>query len=211
MHMATTYTFADEWIAQNTSLCLRFRTRLTLEACRKMRQQAESFGDLKCEGCRGLDNQPEPFTLRVASPPKLLKQPSTVPKVLSGEEFAALEPEQEGDEGIEGFEALDDAFADLSAEQLEALCPGLSQELAALFAEDEESEPEVERRTERREANEPPYRKVAVFMGRCRKCGGYMINALERHDGIKDDEVYRCFTCGWRTSPVYEFNRRSRV
>jgi hypothetical protein len=57
----------------------------------------------------------------------------------------------------------------------------------------------------RERLNKP--RRVAVFVGRCHKCGGYMMNALERHDGIRDDEVYRCFNCGWRTSPRYQFNR----
>jgi hypothetical protein len=51
--------------------------------------------------------------------------------------------------------------------------------------------------------------KYSVYMGRCGRCKGYMTNDIECHDGIKDDDIYRCFTCGWRTSPVYQWNRNN--
>jgi len=53
----------------------------------------------------------------------------------------------------------------------------------------------------------PHDRRVPVYIGRCIRCDGYMTNALERYDGIKDDAVYRCLCCGWRTSPGYAENR----
>lgn len=59
---------------------------------------------------------------------------------------------------------------------------------------------------------ELPERKcwVRVFMGRCHRCNGYMVHgAKEHHDGATDDEVYRCFNCGWKISPQYDYNRKN--
>jgi len=68
------------------------------------------------------------------------------------------------------------------------------------------------------EADDLLYRKpqkgkyrVPVFMGRCRRCGGWMQNTIERHGGERDDNVYRCIACGWRTSPEYEANRKNLI
>ena len=52
-------------------------------------------------------------------------------------------------------------------------------------------------------------RRVAVYVGRCIRCHGAMMHgAREYGDGMIDDAVYRCLSCGWRTSPGYEENRK---
>ena len=87
----------------------------------------------------------------------------------------------------------------------------LDKELAALMPEyllsleDEEESP-----APRRSKSPSKIKQVAVFMGRCPKCGGYMLNAPERQFDQWDEEVYRCFSCSWRTSPVYEWNRGAK-
>jgi predicted SprT family Zn-dependent metalloprotease len=50
-----------------------------------------------------------------------------------------------------------------------------------------------------------------VFMGRCPRCRGFMQNDRERQFNERDEHVYRCFTCGWRTSPIYNENRALRA
>lgn len=200
MHMAITDTFVDEWIVANTTLCLRFQTRLTEEACRKMRQRHGRFGDLLCAGCEGLNNQPEPLTVRVAVSPV-----SNEPEI----DISEKANEQVSAEEAYELEGMEDAWIEMDADSREALLklyPGLKEELASILDDDDiEQEPQLSHRTPSQIK-----KKVAVYMGRCARCGGYMVNALERHDGIKDNEVYRCFTCGWRTSPAYESNRNNQ-
>lgn len=77
--------------------------------------------------------------------------------------------------------------------------------LHSLLEDDfEELEPE-------RPPKQDKHRKVAVFMGRCPRCAGYMLNAPERQYSVRDEEVYRCFCCGFRTSPSYLWNRQELV
>lgn len=192
----------EQWIDQNTRFCERFQVYLSPDACLKKSSRTLLHGDSGCSGCDGLTNQPIPLRLREAVPPQDC-QDKLFP-ISKPEEAVELAPDLSCDPAID---VLNGISVDISKDQLEALCPGLSHELEWLFADDECAALPDEPRPKRRKCLGAPKRNVAVFQGRCRKCGGYVINALERHDGIKDDEVYRCFNCGWRTSPSYAFNR----
>jgi hypothetical protein len=205
MHMALS---ADEWLKLNTSYCHRHLAWIGESACQT--NQRLSSSDLRCAGCNGLYDQPEPVSLRLAySSSRSIQVEETEPAEAIELEIVA-DPDP-GDDGAEigDLDGLNNLEIDFTLEQLEALCPGLSKELAALLGDEFKEEPEEAETPARRPCRNvsgKPHR-VAVYMGRCRKCGGYMLNALERREGIRDDEVYKCHACGWRTSPGYEWNR----
>ena len=92
-------------------------------------------------------------------------------------------------DGSDPAEATDDELTGFHLELLKLL-------------EDDFEEP-----VERKPAKTVP-QKFAVPTGVCPRCQGYLVNDPERGDGIWDTGVYRCFNCGHRVSPVYEWNRR---
>lgn len=173
------------WLAANSALCLRMDARITVTGC--LDNQRQSKFDNRCIGCRGLFDQAEPVAA-TPLPLDFLDEP---------------EESQPAPEETDFWTASDDH---------DRLGPD-EDELEELLAEYFPDEATVQQTQEQRELtcvndqSKDESRRVSVYVGRCARCGGYMVNALERYDGIKDDDVYRCFTCGWRTSPGYEINR----
>lgn len=178
-----------EWQAANgAAWCQRLSATITPVTCEEQQQQSGGkYGDFRCQGCKGLHDQPEP-------------QPEcpVLTFVQRPEELARPDASNEG-AGI-GEDDRHDSQCQMDDEELDDF-------LAEMFPDDGTDDDEVEERAYIEDPPETIGRRAMVYMGRCRRCGGYMTNDLERHDGIKDDDVYRCFTCGWRTSPGYERNR----
>ncbi len=161
------------------------RATITAAACTA--NQKQSSLDNRCTGCRGLFNQTEP----VAVTPLPFASLDEV-------EEAAPASENSGDWQ---YPDSQDRF-DLTEDELD--------ELLSEYFPDETTDRQEQEQRERIYLDDPMDarpRRVPVYIGRCTRCHGYMINALERYDGIKDDNVYRCCGCGWRTSPGYEINR----
>lgn len=105
------------------------------------------------------------------------------------------------DEDDEDQELLSDLFGDAEMEDLD---PVMQQLLKAFKSIEEEP---VICQEKNYKATSSRYR-IRVFEGRCRKCGGYMSHNYRECQGPTiDDEVYRCFNCGWRVSPIYSENR----
>lgn len=174
------------WLASNAALCLRMDARITEAGC--LDNQRQSKFDNRCTGCRGLFDQAVP----VAAAP------------LSFVFLDELEESQQAQEETDVWTASDSHNRpELDEDALEEL-------LAKYFPDDEADQEAEEQKREPVYLDDPKPdkgRRVPVYVGRCARCGGYMVNALERYDGIKDDDVYRCFTCSWRTSPGYKHNR----
>lgn len=188
----------DAWNSENPikRTVSRLAATITHATCEEnQRQSTHKYGDLRCQGCGGLDNQRlAPLSGRERSVLRLICNAEPEPEPEAAQTDAKAEAVVNAPERTTGAVLDDDTIDDF---------------LADMFPEDDE---EDEASTEQRfvELADPPERRcrrVAVYVGRCRRCGGYMTNDLERHDGIKDDDIYRCFTCGWRTSPGYENNR----
>lgn len=171
------------WLATNAVLCLRMAAKITMAAC--LENQHQSKFDNRCTGCRGLFDQAEP----VADTPLPLD-------LQDGPE----EPQPASEESDTWTNSGNQDRPDLDEDELEEL-------LAEYFPDEEDKHEELREPVYLDDPPDTRGRRVPVYVGRCVRCGGYMINALERYDGIKDDDVYRCFTCGWRTSPGYEINR----
>lgn len=193
---------AEQWLAANSVYCVRYQARLSMTACD--RNRSLSAGDLRCEGCGGLHDQPPPLpALRLVSD----ERGDTESGAKEDRQSQAANDEPLPAEETEDLSFLDDLVIELSGEQLEEFCPGLPEELAGMSKGEapllDEAQPPA------RLKREAPRRKVAVFLGRCLRCGGYMINDQERQFDERDEEVYRCFSCGWRISPVYVFNCQS--
>lgn len=182
-----------EWQAANgAAWCQRLSATITPATCEQQRISGRAASDLRCSGCNGLHDQSEP-------------QPDR--PVLTFVQRTAKEPEESPK-----ADACNEGVGIGADDRHESLCQLDDEELDDFLAEmfPDEIDDEEEQGCERHYIEEPPEtkgRRVAVYMGRCSRCGGYMTNDLERHDGIKDDDVYHCFTCGWRTSPEYELNR----
>jgi hypothetical protein len=193
----------DTWLEANGgAYCFRHRCRMTANACQVQQQHSRAeIGDMRCHGCGGLDNQPDtaPMWPRLQLVDLDNQERDPAPGIPE-----QTEPATGG--GKFDFSSLALDLDPSAATALLEKDPELSAALAALLVDDDEPDEPV--RTPRRASKEKP-RRVAVYMGRCNRCQGYMINDLERYDGIKDDDVYRCCTCGWRTSPDYDFNRKN--
>lgn len=172
------------WLTANgAAYCHRLLATITAAACEINRARNNAF-DCRCNGCGGLNNQPsaEPKHTHIY----LLPLDDT-------EEPESTLPDDEADDLLHNWTALDDdEFDELLSEYFPDDCTDQEEEREPVYLE---------------EPTEPKGRRVLVYIGRCCRCGGYMINALERYDGIKDDAVYRCLCCGWRTSPGYAENR----
>jgi len=188
MHMALT---TDEWLMLNTGYCNRLSASVTVAVCEgNQKIGREKFGDLRCAGCGGLDDQ------RLISP---LKNGRSVLELVCAERS-------------DSHGAITDTHQPADAHEVEQPATTLDDNtitdlLADLFPEDDEEAATDQKFVELIDPPETRRRRVAVYTGRCCRCGGYMTNDLERHDGIKDHDVYRCFMCGWRTSPEYANNR----
>jgi len=191
MHMALT---SDEWLILNARYCNRYHARMTSEGCSENRQKAD---DLRCAGCNGLEDMQRELEYR--EPAVIQCEPGAddpMTQALAGALQEILDGEYD-EESLEDLEAggLDD--------EPEEELTSFHHKLLALLDCDLE-EPEERKATPEKTRN----RRVAVFMGRCPHCKGYMLNTIELHGGIKDNDVYRCYNCGWRTSPEYEQNRK---
>lgn len=186
------------WLDANTILCRRLSARITEETCLKNRTiSAGQYGDHRCEGCGGLFDQPEAVLHLVASIP-------------DEEQEAAFELEEDAPCRPDIYGAVEALNASSEVSDFLAYLPDdIAQEVAAIFSDDEKPDPDEDIRADRWKPQPP--RKVAVFVGRCPRCRNYMVNDREWQFGIYDEEIYRCFSCGYRTSPVYQFNRNHRA
>jgi hypothetical protein len=106
------------------------------------------------------------------------------------------------DESREQYPAL--TGSPVASQQLDDELLSLFPEMADLIEEVDDEPPEPRRKLHHAEDTRKSY---AVYMGRCERCQGYMVRDIEGQFSKRDDDVHRCFTCGWRTSPVYEWNR----
>jgi hypothetical protein len=203
MHMAFN---EDEWIKLNTSYCHRLCAWISSRTCDVNRERSVAVaGDLRCVGCNGLHDQtPELDPLGCS-----LK--SALEAVLHSEVDTEEQGLPKGDQDVDEqglFRARSDE------DEVDAELLAMFPELQELFDITDPEPPSPEDREHESLAGnrfQMARKRCAVFSGRCKKCNGYMINDIERHDGIKDDDVYRCFTCGWRISPVYAWNRHMGV
>ncbi|MBK5274598.1 MAG: hypothetical protein JJE30_06060 [Desulfuromonadales bacterium] len=193
MHMAIS---SDDWLALNTQHCNRYHARMTPAVCTENQLKTDNY---LCSGCSGLEDvqweleRREPVVIPCApeaDDPMTQALAGALQDILDGKEDEELPEDPEGDE-------LDD---ELVEEELN----GFHYKLLALM-DCEPEEPEPERRPNL-EHKRP--RRVAVYMGRCPRCSGYVINDPEMQFADRDNEAYRCFSCGWRTSPAYEWNRQ---
>ena len=172
--------------------CHRLSAMITAAACDANRT-ASAFknSDCRCDGCGGLENQPLPG-MSFLPPIAVIEEPSaktTDIPVPSNEDIYE--------------ESLNLHWGALNADAVTTL-NSFHHELLSML-EDDTEEPELEElKPQKMERKERP---VQVFIGRCRRCNGYMAAVQERFEGVTDNAVYRCFNCGWRTSPEYQQNR----
>jgi hypothetical protein len=217
----------EAWLALNTAFCQRHRCRLTVADCdsQRLSSQGES-GDLRCQSCGGLDDQPEAideigeYGKTTQRHLKLVTPPVSVDAAAQIDPFAVmlLSILNEKDYVVEAEfepveEELDYAAAYIDEDDLDDEVMQLFPELRG-FIEECNSTPiaaENESRRERPGSKSNHCRdKYAVYMGRCERCGGYMDNTRETQFAEKwDDDVHRCLACGWRTSPAYAWNREN--
>lgn len=222
----------DSWLSANTGYCKRHRCRLTFDDCDRQKQNSQGeFSDLRCQGCRGLDNQPEAVDhigeygeilprLHIVRPVVDEKPlPINADKKELEEETVAGITEQATPEICLDLDCLNELSACGTSFDLDKLTAlvfdngELARELQILFmGEDEEVETQAEiaalfkKTSERAEKS----KRYAVYQGRCTRCGGYMDNTRENQFMEKwDDDVHRCLACGWRTSPAYAWNREN--
>jgi len=176
------------WQASNgAAWCRRLSATISHATCKANQHNSNhKFGDFRCQGCGGLDNQKERPALALVWDTVTGRSSSTA-RDDQIEDLDAL------DETIDGHYENSDLDDDLDDEQLLALFPELARD------EDDDSSPGFQRFSEYQEAA-PRY---AVYRGRCKKCGGFVENTRER----QDDNVFRCLACGWRTGVEYENNR----
>ncbi len=188
----------EEWLKLSTSYCNRLSAWITTRTCEvNSERSASGLGDLRCCGCNGLHDQPAvPATLLAESLCDALAE--VVNEAVQEGEIPCLEEELGGE-----LASLEKIF--LADEDIEEV-------LAELLAEDEtpDEASDTDLSPVRRARRSEKRRKVAVYMGRCPKCGGYMTNTREQQFNERDEEVYRCISCSWRTSPAYAWNRQNQ-
>lgn len=192
---------AATWLAANgAAWCHRLNATITTATCLTNMYVSEGKNtDLRCAGCGGLDNQPGP-------------ERSFLPPVMVEEIAAETTEVDETPAGIvEPVEAEDTLFDLESDDDLSGICGDTTNSFhQALLAELEDDFEDVEPEELELDDERPTYHqtRVAVFMGRCPRCNGYMLQVPEYQGELKDVMVYRCYACGWRTSPTYEQNRQ---
>jgi hypothetical protein len=179
------------WQASNGAVrCNRMGATITAVDCERNRNQ--TYVDCRCSGCGGLDNQAAPLQ---QSPPSL---------ALVWDAGKEADGSPEADDGdVTKINTADQRVCSFDDEEIENL-------LAEMFPVDDMDEDEGEEYPERTYIEDPPEakgRRVLVYTGCCTRCGGYMTNDREKQFDVRDEDVYRCFTCGWRTSPRYANNR----
>jgi hypothetical protein len=196
MNLVSEHILSDEtaatWLAANGAVqCHRLNATITTDAClTNMYVSERKSTDLRCAGCGGLDNQPGPE--RSFLPPVVVEKTAIETPEMDAIPMAISETEVEEELALEDFEDNESGFV------LAITVQGIRSDsfdkklLAMLEATFEEEKPRPVRN-----------RRFAVFMGRCPRCGGYMANSPEP----EDFNVYRCFGCGWRSSPEYQQNR----
>jgi hypothetical protein len=208
MHMAVAQDYGD-WLAKNAAYCWRLSANIAPTACRSARALSEGKGgDLRCEGCEGLHNQPE----RGATQLQLVPPSAATYNTAELDPFtvALLSILEGGQEEAEaGTEAVENelSFSDFCINEGdldETMISQLSREL-------EDDSPWVVTSLKAYDVRikTAPSRRYAVLQGRCRKCGGYMVSDLEGQFEQRDEDISRCYNCGLRTSPEYVFNREN--
>lgn len=194
------------WQAVNGAVyCERLQATITPAMCEENQKKSTAkWGDLRCHACGGLHNQTRPIEqkrLLLDLAWNLDEPAEAVPKSALDctgpddpiSDFAALDQViEEMYQDPAPADDFEDLEVDLDDEQLLALFPEL--------AEPDEITQETELRYKEYQAKAP---RRAVYHGRCQRCGGWMDNIREH----QDDNVFRCFLCGWRTGPEYKQNR----
>jgi len=217
----------DRWLTDNTSYCVRYRARLSIEACGRNRDHTGE--DARCEGCGGLGSQlgqcavttvatelrDKPLYLvekcdEQSKPSEINSETNVLAEELQesldGQADSSLDPEDDPDSIDQDEPGLDLDGSPLELSNTSNVDAFTLALLATLQGEEDEDLPLIQR-----EARTPKERRkrVRVYVGRCMRCDGYMFPAAKEYRGdIVDDEVYRCFNCGWHTSPAYEYNRK---
>jgi len=191
MHVAAAVEY-DVWIASNTAKCHRLDAWISEATCISNRAVSEGkFGDGRCTGCNGLHDQPKHEVRLRAVIPSV--DNATVENAAQKEDQRPRDEENSAPVLVEELKPDGDPLTC-------ALLAGLR----SLLSDEEDDQPVKPPRGVRKKS----HKRVQVFSGRCTRCNGYMVHgAKEAHDGIIDDDVYRCFNCGWRTSPGYSYNR----
>ena len=185
----------DTWMMLNTAAwCHRMSATITHAACEEYQHHSvQKSGDLRCQGCGGLDHQVAPQLVQIGYPLELDGGVDAAVGPISG--LAALD--NDVIDGFYGDPAVNDDFndveIDLSDEQLLQLFPEL--------AGGDEITEEEERRFKKYQTKTP---RREIYRGRCQRCGGFMDNTRER----QDDNVWRCLACGWRDGREYRQNRK---
>ena len=225
MAIAEAYDY-QEWLAVHAGYCRRLAANITHAACQSNQCISSGMnGDLRCSGCGGLDDQPAPEARRTTltviegchhSPVPPMEELDPLSRAFTAALQEILDEDREqwlDDELVDGLrdDDLDGSEPQNTLENAGAagLDPLTQLLLSELQRDDKENNQEME--TIWLEIVEQPQRKqrVQVYVGRCMRCEGYMVHAAkECHDGIVDDEIYRCFCCGWRVSPAYDYNRK---
>src|SRR6185369_2515742 len=191
---ATTDTIIDfeSWLALNTGYCKRHRCRLSVADCDKQKENSQgNSGDLRCQGCEGLNHQPEiidhigeysnpePRQLNLARPiieerPLLLIAEKEDLQTETARTIRA-EVEQESAFDLDCLNALSSCGNSFDLTAITALTGDngeLAKELYALFmGEDDEVETKEEIAAlfkERKGAVKS--KRYAVYQGRCTRC-----------------------------------------
>lgn len=189
---------ADEWLTLNTRHCNRYQARLTPGECEINRQKAS---DLRCSGCNGLEDVQRKLEYRE---PVVIQCEPEADDPMTQALVGVLQEILNGEEGEEALEDLEDEEDEKQDDEPEEELSGFHHKLLALMdCTSEELEPECRPKPEKTRN-----RLFAVYMGRCQRCSGYVEYYPEILFGDRDDETHRCLSCGWRTSPAYEWNRQ---
>lgn len=185
----------DTWMMLNAAAwCHRLSATITHATCEENQHySAKKCGDLRCQGCGGLEHQVAPQLAQIRHPLELDGGgDTTAAESISG--FAALNNVIDGlyDNPTAADEFID-VEIDLSDEQLLQLFPEL--------AGGDEITEEEERRFKEYQTEAP---RREVYRGSCQRCGGFMDNVRE----FQDNNVWRCLACGWRDGREYRQNRK---
>ncbi len=215
MHMAPSM---KDWLDQNAQYCNRYSVRMTPQVCAANQKESD---DLRCVGCSGLEDSyreiERPLPAADASEPEREVESTDA---LSMALATALQEVMDGgpaveDDPVDDFEDEEETppprpIAKACVDNRDPLMRLLLVELQKTMEDEPQETDLVPARTlNRRSKQYKDPRPVRVYIGRCQKCGGYMVlAAFERCDGKEDREVYRCFNCGWRISPAYDYNRK---
>lgn len=158
--------------------CQRMSATISHATCEEnKRRSVNKYGDLRCQGCGGLDNQNESQELKTVCTWNTEELSATRPDAAPGsasataenDPFAALDNiiDQLYEDPMPGDD-FDDVELDLTDDELLQLFPEFAEDTPSDFPRFKEYQTAAPRR--------------AVYRGRCTKCGGYMEDTRERHD-----------------------------